>query len=199
MHVRCPQCCNPIALSGNEELSNLECPSCGSHFQLVSDETTTLEQTYRPLAHFELLHQVGVGRFGSVWKARDTELDRFVAIKIPRQENLDPASEDQFFREARAAAQLKHPHIVSVHEVGRQDGTVYIVCDFIDGIDLSGWLRGNRLTVREAAELCLTLADALEHAHQCGIIHRDGPPHVAEGTSINALEKITLAPGGRRE
>ena len=71
--------------------------------------------------------QVGVGAFGSVWKARDLELDRTVAVKIPRKGQLDEDETEQFLREARSAAQLKHPGIVAVHEVGREDGQVYIV------------------------------------------------------------------------
>ncbi len=74
----------------------------------------------RTLGHFELVEQLGVGHFGSVWKAKDTTLDRFVAVEIPRNEQLDETDIDKFFREARAAAQLRHPNIVAVHEVGRE-------------------------------------------------------------------------------
>ena len=73
------------------------------------------------------------GKFGSVWKVRDTEFDRLVAVKIPRAGQLDGVEAEQFLREARAAAQVKPPNIVSVHEVGREDGTIYIVSDFIHG------------------------------------------------------------------
>ena len=99
----------------------------------MSGETTA---TYKPdgsrrLGHFELLEQLGIGHFYAVWKARDTELDRLVAIKIPRKDQLTDTDTELFFREARAAAQLRHPNIVSVHKVGRADDTVYIASDYI--------------------------------------------------------------------
>lgn len=177
MHVRCPHCHNPIELVDETPLSDLTCPSCGSSFSLVgSGETVSYRTETRTLGHFELIEQVGVGHFGSVWQARDTELDRTVAVKIPRKDQLDPAETEQFLREARAAAQLRHPNIVTVHEVGREDDTIYIASDFIQGANLKEWLTGQRLTPREAAELCVKLADALHHAHEAGVVHRDLKP-----------------------
>ena len=178
LRVRCPHCHNPTELADQGTLANIECPSCGSHFSLLGDQSTI---TYRPerakrIAHFELIEQVGIGHFGSVWKARDTQLDRTVAIKIPRKEHLDDDEVEQFLREARAAAQVKHPNIVSVHEVGREDDSVYIVSDFVQGASLSEWLTGQRLTPREAAGLCITVADALHEAHDAGVVHRDLKP-----------------------
>lgn len=117
-----------------------------------------------------------MGAFGTVWKAHDLELDRTVAIKIPRRGQLDPTEEEQFLREARVAAQLRHPNIVSVHEVGRDDDTVFIVSDLVRGINLSDWLTGSQPTFREVAELCRKIALALHHAHQAGVVHRDVKP-----------------------
>ena len=91
----------------------------------------------KTIGHFDLVEKIGVGTFGFVWKARDTELDRTVAIKIPRKGQLDPDETEQFLREARAAAQLRHPNIVSVHEVGRDQDTVFIVSDFVEGATLA--------------------------------------------------------------
>ncbi|MEO2025281.1 MAG: protein kinase, partial [Fuerstiella sp.] len=129
MHVRCPHCRNPIELVDEGSMSDMACPSCGSSFSLVGTDTTA---TFRPdtvksIGHFDLQEQLGMGAFGTVWKAHDTELDRTVAIKIPRQGQLNAEDSEKFLREARAAAQLKHPGIVSVHEVGRENDTVYIV------------------------------------------------------------------------
>ncbi|MEO2029516.1 MAG: serine/threonine-protein kinase, partial [Fuerstiella sp.] len=89
---------------------------------------------------------------------------------------LNAEDSEKFLREARAAAQLKHPGIVSVHEVGRENDTVYIVSDCIDGLTLTDWLTGQQPTPRESAELCVKIAEALHHAHESGVIHRDLKP-----------------------
>jgi serine/threonine protein kinase len=126
MHVRCPHCHNPIEVLDEDPLTDVVCESCGSHFDLIDAQSTALYRAGKKIAHYELTEQLGVGRFGTVWKAHDTKLDRTVAIKVPRKDQLDPAETQQFFREARAAAQLRHPNIVTVHEVGREDDTIYI-------------------------------------------------------------------------
>ena len=97
-------------------------------------------------------------------------------MKIPRKGQLDREETEKFLREARAAAQLQHPGIVGVHEVGIEGETVYIVSDFIEGLSLDKWLEGQRPTPRKAAELCIKIAEALHHAHEKGVIHRDLKP-----------------------
>jgi serine/threonine protein kinase len=160
MHIRCPHCQNRIEVVDDSQLHEVCCPSCGSAFNLVGGDraTTTKPVEVRTLGHFELLEQLGFGHFGSVWKARDTELDRIVAVKIPRRDDLSEVEADYFLREARAAAQLRHPNIVPVHEVGREGQTIYIVSDYIQGANLREWLAGQKLTAREAAELSAKLA-----------------------------------------
>jgi serine/threonine-protein kinase len=155
---------------------DVSCPSCGSCFNLAKDILSTVAPEIRTLGHFELLHCLGQGAFGAVWKARDTELDRIVAIKIPRNTQLTEEDGEKFLREARAAAQVRHPNIVSVHEVGREDGCIYIASDFIDGASLDEWIAAHPLTVRESVELCATIAEALHHAHEAGVVHRDLKP-----------------------
>ena len=136
-------------------------------------------------------------------------LDRYVAIKIPRKIQLSPDESQQFFREARAAAQLKHPSIVAVHEVGRQDDTIYIVCDFVNGVSLADRLTDGTMTMRESAELGMKLAEALHHAHEHGVVHRDlnpsnimldlqGEPHVTDfGLAKRDAGEITMTVEGR--
>lgn len=178
MLVRCPHCRDSIELLDEAALDDVDCPTCGSRFSLVGTELSTVQQAKqaKPLGHFTLTEQLGMGAYGTVWKAHDTELDRLVAIKIPRREQLDQTDTEKFLREARAAAQLNHPNIVSVHEVGREDDTLYIVSDLIEGITLTDWLTGERPTPREAAAFCEKVADALEHAHEHGVVHRDLKP-----------------------
>ncbi|MCA9211436.1 MAG: protein kinase [Planctomycetales bacterium] len=177
LHIRCPHCQNPVELVDESSLSEVVCPSCGSQFSLVDDsERTYHARTDQTIGHFQLLDKVGMGAFGSVWSARDTELDRQVAVKIPRKGQLTAEDAELFVREARAAAQLKHPHIVSVLEVGRHEDRIYIVTEFVQGLDLADWLTDQQATPREAAELCATVADALQHAHDNGVIHRDLKP-----------------------
>jgi hypothetical protein len=178
MKVSSTQCQKTIELVDDSSLSDIVCPSCDSRFNLVGDLTTTMDRA-KPdatIGRFKLVRRLGMGAFGEVWRASDSQLDRTVAVKIPRKGRLDSTESEQFVREARAAAQLKHPGIVSVHEVGTDDGRIYIVSDFIDGVDLKDLLEAGPLSVSEAAQLCAKVADALEHAHQQGVIHRDLKP-----------------------
>lgn len=218
MHVRCPQCRTSLTLRESDSFSDLKCESCGTLVNLLSDETLEFDgSTAGPkpvpdvpqsLGQFELIDQLGMGAFGTVWKARDTSLDRSVAIKIPRKDRLTPAETDNFFREARAAAQLQHANIVSVHEVGREADTVYIVSDFVEGMPLSQWLKGRRLSPNQAAAFCAKVAEALHHAHECGVIHRDvkpsnimvdqdGDPHIMDfGLAKREAAEATMAVDG---
>jgi eukaryotic-like serine/threonine-protein kinase len=177
MQIRCPNCSVRFESTADTSWTNLTCPSCDASFSLSGGETTcSFRPGVRVLGRFELLQEVGAGRFGSVWKALDTQLQRMVAVKIPRQRDLGPQQTELFLRDARAAAQLRHPRIASVHEVGREDETVFIVSDFIDGANLAEWLSGTRLSFRESAELMVKIADAVHHAHETGIVHRDLKP-----------------------
>ena len=113
------------------------CPGCGGSFRLRDARPTTTAEPMRPLGKFQLLQRVGVGAFGAVWRARDTQLDRIVALKIPHAGSLtEPEDLERFAREARMAAQLRHPGIVTVHEVEMLEGRPAIVSDFIDGVPL---------------------------------------------------------------
>ena len=117
MQVRCPHCHNPLEVLEDSSLRDITCPSCDSRFNLLADETLTYRaDEYPTIGHFKLQSKLGTGAFGTVWKAQDTELDRSVAVKIHRKQQLSSVEAEQFIREARAAAQLRHPNIVSVHE-----------------------------------------------------------------------------------
>lgn len=128
------------------------------------------------LRHYVVEELIGVGGFGSVWRARDLKLDCEVAIKVPKRE-LSSGDTARFIHEAQVAAQLrKHPNIVSVHEADWEGENAFIVSDFVDGESLDERLTRERLPIDQAVMLVIKLCDALEHAHQQGIVHRDLKP-----------------------
>jgi len=202
--LRCPDCRTRLPFSSDSDLAGISCSSCGSAVRLAA-ESLSPGQT---LAQFELLELVGTGAFGSVWKARDTELDRVVAIKVPRHK-LDGAEADNFLREARATAGLRHPNIVTTYEVGRDGQHVYIAGDFIEGRTLAEVLEEERFSPREAAQLCLKICGALECAHAASVVHRDlkpsnimidpsGNPVVMDfGLAKRATGEVTITIDGR--
>src|SRR5438034_1361666 len=100
MHIRCPHCHNAVEVVGDQDISDVSCPSCGSVFNLVP-ETETFTPGTQTIAHFQLLQTLGTGGFGTVWKAHDTKLDRFVALKIPRLDKFDRDYAELFLREPR--------------------------------------------------------------------------------------------------
>jgi WD40 repeat protein/tRNA A-37 threonylcarbamoyl transferase component Bud32 len=130
----------------------------------------------RRFGRFEILAALGRGAFGEVWRAYDPHLDREVALKIPRFDDTDGREAERFFREARAAAQLQHPRIVTVYDAGKADGQLYIASKVIDGLPLTVWLNENRPTIAQSADIIHKLAEALHYAHTQGIFHRDIKP-----------------------
>lgn len=175
LKTHCPHCRNALEIEVDASLERLFCSACQNRFSLVNDDPRRAPTVSR-IGHFELTERLGIGGFGVVWKARDTKLDRFVAIKIPRQGQLQPAETEHFLREARVVAQLTHPNIAQIHEVGNEGGTIYIVTDLIQGATLSDWLKTNFPSAIDTARLVVSIADALQHAHDAGIIHRDLKP-----------------------
>lgn len=145
----------------------------------------------RKLGRFELIEKAGGGASGEVWKATDPRLRRPVAIKVSHATDAGPDGLRRFLREARVAAQLRHPHIVAVHEVGREGQIAFIVSDFVEGGDLRRRLTTGPVGYRRSAEMCATVAEALHAAHEQGVVHRDlkpanilidgnGRPHVTD-------------------
>jgi eukaryotic-like serine/threonine-protein kinase len=193
IRIRCPHCHNPIRLL-DDRSEDVICPGCESSFRIRKTRQTSEAETIRRCGKFRLLERVGLGAFGAVWRARDIELDRIVALKIPHAA-LQTSWKDleRFYREARAAAQLRHPGIVTVHEVQIFEGLPTIVADFINGVTLRELLQTRRLTFREAATLVAEVTEALDYAHEMGLVHRDlkpanimidfGPAKVDEGDS----------------
>jgi hypothetical protein len=141
-----------------------------------------LDTSWKPdklphLGKFQLLEAVGRGAFGTVYKARDTELDRVVALKVPRSGSFHTQDdEDRFMREARNIAQLSHAGIVPVYDFGKSDLCPYIVTEFVEGVTLADALAVKEFTPRESARLMGQLAATIDNAHRHGVIHRDLKP-----------------------
>ena len=120
---------------------------------------------------------LGAGGMGEVYRAHDTRLGRTVALKIlPPAIATDPVARDRLAREARAISSLAHPHICTLFDIGHQDGTDYLVMEYLEGETLSERLRRGPLPIAEAARVAAQIADALATAHQHGIVHRDLKP-----------------------
>ena len=127
------------------------------------------------LGRFKINGVLGTGGYGRVYLGFDDRLKRNVAIKVPTRA-LSGTELDKFLEEARRLAQLRHPGIVTVFDVGELDGRCYIVSDYLDGLSLADWLHAKRFGWREAASIIAKLADALAHAHSQGTVHRDVKP-----------------------
>ncbi len=192
---RCPECGNEQRAPELSVTQAFECDLCGSRIQLQSavpvsfdrktssigvDDTDVEESVSRyrsRFGRFELLAEVGAGGFGTVFKARDPKLDRVVALKIPHTRRLlDEGHRRRFVQEARHVAKIRHEGIIPVFEAGEAEGIPYLVAEFVEGVTLERQLQSRRPPVEEAAGLCIQIAEALHHAHEAGIVHRDVKP-----------------------
>ena len=125
---------------------------------------------------YEVIGLLGTGGMGEVYRARDPRLNRQVAIKVLARAGADPVRQRRLLDEAQAASALNHPNIITVHDVGTEDGTPYIVSELIEGVSLREMLARCALPVRDVLELAAQMADGLAAAHQAGITHRDFKP-----------------------
>ena len=147
MHLNCPHCKNPIQVIESEKAREVICPSCGSSFELEADSTCAWspDDGDRKIGKFLLVDVVGVGAHGTVYMARDTELDRVVALKIPRSGDLSSQiARDRFFREARSVAQLSHASIVPVYDYGEAEEIPFLVSEYVSGTTLSDELSATK-------------------------------------------------------
>ncbi|MEO7931569.1 MAG: bifunctional serine/threonine protein kinase/MFS transporter [Chthoniobacterales bacterium] len=196
----CPQCGKPLA---TDALMGL-CPEClvRSGFATLTGDTNetrpfeppTPEELGARFPELEILALLGRGGMGAVYQARQKRLDRVVALKIlPPRVDQDPSFAARFEREARALAKLHHPHIVSLHEFGEADGLFYFIMEYVDGVNLRQLLNAGRIAPSEALAIVPQICEALQFAHDRGIVHRDIKP---ENILLNQAGQVKIADFG---
>jgi serine/threonine protein kinase len=201
------------AMDETKDLSETEAPQTPADASNGSlDETTSLSETAgsqpavegsgdsasgdpTKIGRYTVLGSLGEGGFGRVYLARDDDLDRSVAIKVPRLDRLTHTEDlEAFLVEAKILANLDHPNIVPVHDVGRtEDGLSFIVSKFVEGSDLAARMEQARPSFRDSVKLVATIADALHYAHTRGLVHRDIKP---ANILIDAAGKPSVADFG---
>ncbi len=188
------------------------CPKCQPHFGVTATAATppgSEAQTPGQRALFaapapaelaprfpnlEILGLLGLGGMGAVYKARQPALDRLVALKIlPAEASRDVAFTERFTREARALAKLSHPGIVTVYDFGQSDGLFYFIMEFVDGANLRQHMKEGNLTAEAALKLVPQICDALQFAHDDGVIHRDIKP---ENILVDKKGRVKIADFG---
>src|SRR5918996_2416688 len=131
----------------------------------------------KTIAHYRIVEPIGAGGMGTVYKAYDNKLQRVVALKLLPSEYVSQQDRRRrFFQEARAASALNHPHILTIYEVGEDDGRPYIAMEYIEGETLRQKIKNNGLQLPEVLDIALQIAAGLSRAHELGIIHRDLKP-----------------------
>ncbi|HEY8961583.1 MAG TPA: protein kinase [Luteolibacter sp.] len=181
----CPECGKPVPADSPHQL----CPAClmgqalasrtlvEEHHDVDAPAPLSPEEIAEKFPQFEIIECLGRGGMGSVYKARQKSLDRWVAIKIlaPEREGRERFAE-RFAREAQTLARLSHPHIVTIHDFGQTGGLFYLVMEFVDGVNLRELLRDGKMEPAQALAIVPPICDALQYAHQKGIVHRDIKP-----------------------
>ena len=131
----------------------------------------------KAISHYRILEKLGEGGMGVVYKARDTHLDRFVAIKVlPAEKVADPERKQRFVKEAKAASSLNHPNIITIYDIGQAEGVDFIAMECVIGKTLDQLIPRHGMRLNEALKCAVQIADALARAHAAGIVHRDLKP-----------------------
>jgi capsular polysaccharide biosynthesis protein/predicted Ser/Thr protein kinase len=198
--AKCPQCGASLPPGALEGL----CPACLLR-QGTSKETTLpgefipfepppVSELARLFPHLEILDLIGKGGMGAIYKARQQALDRIVALKIlPPPKPGGPDFSERFNHEARALARLNHPNIVAVHEFGHVEGWHYLLMEYVDGVNLRQLQRSEQLSPKAALQIVPQICDALQYAHDQGVVHRDIKP---ENVLIDRQGRVKIADFG---
>ena len=179
-HYECPRCHRELRPGQVEDVAvedQLQSQKDAATLTRAEETNTAKIRMLKRLGKYEILGEIARGGMGIIYKVRQPELDRIVALKTLRQEEVekDDAAE-QFLAEARAVALLRHPNIVGIHEVGEFRGIRYFTMDFIEGLPLDRILNRDPLEPTRAVEIVVAIADAMHYAHRRGVVHRDLKP-----------------------
>ncbi|MGN6553226.1 MAG: protein kinase domain-containing protein [Verrucomicrobiota bacterium] len=196
----CPQCGGSIPPEAPQGL----CPKCLLAQAALATEAgpsasakptpPSLAELSPAFPHLEILELIGQGGMGFVFKARQPKLDRFVALKIlPQSFSADPAFAERFTREGRVLARLNHPNIVTIHDFGQANGFFYLLMEYVDGVNLRQAMKAGRFTPEQALAIVPKICEALQFAHNEGILHRDIKP---ENILLDAKGRVKIADFG---
>jgi tRNA A-37 threonylcarbamoyl transferase component Bud32 len=191
-HGLCPQCLLKGALDGADRPpEGREVRTTPHPGPFTAPSPAELAERFPQL---EVLELIGQGGMGAVYKARQTKLDRVVALKVlPPAWGSDPAFAERFGREARTLAKLNHPHVVAVHDFGEAGGLYYLVMEYVDGPNLRQVLQTGRLAPEQALAVVPQLCEALQYAHEEGVVHRDVKP---ENILLDKRGRVKIADFG---
>src|ERR1017187_1579262 len=191
----CPRCLMALNLATQTEAPGAEAGPGGTQVVPPPPEPAPpLEEIARQFPQLEVLECLGRGGMGVVYKARQPRLNRFVALKIlAREKEKDPRFAERFTREAQALARLNHPNIVTVYDFGETNGLYYLLMEFVDGMSLRQLLQSRKLAPEEALVIVPSICEALQYAHQLGIVHRDIKP---ENILLDKQGRVKIADFG---
>ena len=191
----CPRCLMALNLATQTEAPGAEIGPEGTRVVPPPREPAPpLDEIRRQFPQLEVLECLGHGGMGVVYKARQPRLNRFVALKIlVREKEKDPRFAERFTREAQALARLNHPNIVTVYDFGETNGLYYLLMEFVDGMNLRQLLQSRKLAPEEALVIVPSICDALQYAHQQGIVHRDIKP---ENILLDKQGRVKIADFG---
>jgi serine/threonine protein kinase len=188
----CPECFMKVGLGTGTAGQSAGDPPLQAQSNRLSPPTP--EQLAPKFPQLEILGLLGQGGMGAVYQARQRQLDRLVALKIlPAEVSRDAAFAERFMREARALARLNHPNIVAVHDFGQADGFYHLLMEFIDGVTLRHLLAEGKLAPREALAIVPQVCEALQYAHDHGVVHRDIKP---ENILLDKTGRVKIADFG---